>query len=131
MGVETNTDQGLSGPSTLESGGNRREGLVGGKDSGDVGAIILVSTRLSTPAPRERGLIEKMEEEARETGLRGWFDREDQTRLLESWSGPNPRVSSSQDQVRTMELTTIGSRMLPALARVHWGQGGLKPVITC
>ena len=71
MGVETNTDQGLSGPSTLESGGNRREGLVGGKDSGDVGAIILASTRPSTPAPRERGLIEKMEEEARETGLRG------------------------------------------------------------
>ena len=73
--------------------------------------------RPSTPAPRERGLIEQMEEEAREAGLGGWFNRMDQE-LPESWSGPNSDMSESQDQVRMTLLTTIGGHTLPNLVRV-------------
>ena len=111
-------DLGLSGPLTLESGGDRGEGPVGGEDREVGGAAISGNMRPSTPAPRERGLIEEMEEEAREAGLGGWFNREDQTGLPESWSGSNSGTSSSQDQVRTTELTIIGGRTLPAPVRV-------------
>ena len=77
VGVETNMDLGLLGPSTSEFGSEGEEGLVGGEDSRDAGVIIPESSRLLTPTPRERGLIEEMEEEAREAGLGGWFNRED------------------------------------------------------
>ena len=77
-------DLGLSGLSTSESGGEGEGGSVGGEDSTDIGVTILESSRSLTPAPRESRLIEEMEEEAREAGLGGWFNGEDQTRLLES-----------------------------------------------
>ena len=71
VGAETDTDLGSLGPSTLESGGDGKEGLVGGGDSEDIGAVILESMRPLTPAPRRMGLIKEMEEEAREAGLGG------------------------------------------------------------
>ena len=58
-----------------------------------------------------------MEEEAREAGLGGWFNGIDQM-LLESWDGPNSNASKTQDQVRTMVLTTIGGQTLPGLVRI-------------
>ena len=69
-------------------------------------------------APSERGLIEQMEEEAAKMGLGGLFNGEIQTRLLESWSGPNSDTLDSQDQVRTTELTIIGGWTLPNPVRV-------------
>ena len=77
MGAETDMDQGLSGLSTSESGGDTGEGPVGGGDSEDIGVVIPVSSRLTTPALRQVGLIEEMEEEVREAGLWGWFNGED------------------------------------------------------
>ena len=100
------------------SGGDDKEGLDGGEDRGEGGATIQESSRLQTPALRERGLIKQMEEEAATMGLGGWFNREDQNRLLESWSGPNSNMSESQDQVRTMVLTTIREQTLPNPVRV-------------
>ena len=74
--------------------------------------------RPATPAPRERGLIEQMEE-VREAGLGGWFNGEDQRDVLpEGWSRPNSKALSSQDWVHTTELTTISSHTLPNLVRV-------------
>ena len=67
-----------SAPGTLGSGGDNEDGLDGGEDRGDSGAPIQKSMRPLTPALRERGLIKEMEEEAREAGLGGWYNREDQ-----------------------------------------------------
>ena len=116
--MEADTDLGLSGLLTSESGGGEEVGQVGGEDREEGGVAILVSMRLSTPAPRERGLIKEIEEEAREAGLGGWFNGEDQSGLLESWSGPNSNALTSQDWVQTTELTTIGRRTLPNPVRV-------------
>ena len=64
------------------------------------------------------GLIIEMEE-VREAGLGGWFNRKSQgDAFVESWSGPNSNVSTSQDQVRTTELTTIRGWTLPNLVRI-------------
>ena len=71
------------------------------------GAPIQENLRPSTLPLRERGLIEEMEEEAREAGLGGWFNGEAQgDAFVESWSGPNSDVLASQDHVRTTTLTT-------------------------
>ena len=83
----------------LDAGGNDKDDQDGGEGSGDAGASPSESMRLETPALRERGLVEQMEEEAREAGLGGWFNGMDQG-LLESWSGPNSNVAKLQDQVR-------------------------------
>ena len=78
------------GPEMLGSGGDNRDCLDGGEGSGADGASIQECTRLPTPAPRERGLIKEMEEEVREAGLGGWFNRtEEGNAFTESWSGPN------------------------------------------
>ena len=83
-------------PDTLGSGRNNEEGLDGGEDRGEGGAPIQESIMLPTPALRERGLIEQMEEEAREASLGGWFNREEQgNAFVESWSGPNSNVLAS------------------------------------
>ena len=109
----------MSGPSTSESGGDRGEGSAGREGSGGAGATTSKNMRLETPTPRQRGLIEEMEEEAKEASLGGWFNGEDKTGALpESWSGPNSKALSSQDWVHTTELTTISSHTLPNLVRV-------------
>ena len=116
--VGAETDLELLGPSTLDSGGDRGDNQDGGKGSGEGGAGTLARMRPATPAPRERGLIEQMEE-VREAGLGGWFNGEDQRDVLpEGWSGPNSKALSSQDWVHTTELTTISSHTLPNLVRV-------------
>ena len=97
VGAETDTDLDSLGLSTSKSGRDGEGRPVGREVSKDAGVVMLESMRLSTPAPRERGLIEEMEEEVRKAVLGGWFNREDQTRLLESWSGSNSRTLSSQD----------------------------------
>ena len=102
----------------MGSGGDDKEGLDGGEDRGEGGAPIQESTMLLTPALRERGLIEQMEEEAREAGLGGWFNGEEQgNAFVESWSGPNSDVLASQDHVRTTTLTTIGRWTLSNLMK--------------
>ena len=53
------------------------------------------------------GLIAEMEREVMEAGAGGWFNRNLED-ILESWSGPNSDVLSTQDQVRMTLLTTIG-----------------------
>ena len=88
-----------------------------GEDSRDAGASMEGSTRVESPMLREVGLVEEMEREARESGLGGWFNGMEQE-LPESWSGHNSDASSSQDQVWTTVLTTIGGRTLPNLVRV-------------
>ena len=100
----------------LGSGGDDEEGSDGGEDRGEAGASIWESSRPSTPAPRG-GLIKQMEESAK-MGFGGWFNREDQSGLPESWSGPNSEVLASQDQVGMTLLTTIGGRTLPNPVRV-------------
>ena len=45
-----------------------------GEDSRDTGASMEGSTRVESPMPREFGLVEEMEREARESGLGGWFN---------------------------------------------------------
>ena len=77
VGRETDTDLGLSGLLTSESGGDGGEGSVGEEVNKDSGATTQESMRLLTPTLRERGLIEQMEEEAMEAGLRRWFNGED------------------------------------------------------
>ena len=117
VGVGTNSE--LSGPSTSDSGGDEGESQAGGKGSGEGGAVTPARARLEDPVPREMGLVEQMEEEAREAGLGGWFNGEEQRDAFpESWSGPNSNMSASQDQVHTMELTTIRGCTLPNLVRV-------------
>ena len=91
-----------SAPGILGSGGDNKDGLDGDEDRGDSGASIQESVRPPTPALRERGLIKEMEEEAREAGLGGWYNREDQDVFTESWSGPNSDMLASQDHVRKM-----------------------------
>ena len=81
---------------TSDAGGNNEDDQDRGEGSGGVGVSLLGSMRPETPAPRKRGLVEQMEEEAREAGLGGWFNGMDQG-LLESWSGPNSDASKSQD----------------------------------
>ena len=78
----------------LGSGRDDKEGLDGGEGSEEGGAAIQESTRLLTPALRERGLIKQMEEAAK-MGFGGWFNEEDQNGFLESWSGPNSDTSAS------------------------------------
>ena len=97
----------LSGLSMLESGGDGGEGSVGGMVNREDGVTIPANTRPSTPAPREERLIKQMEESA-EMGFGGWFNREDQSGLPESWRGPNSDTSASQDWVRMTVLTPIG-----------------------
>ena len=83
----TNLDPNSLGLSTLESGGDVKEGSDGGEDRDGGSAIILESMRPPTPgpsAPRERGLIEQMEEEAAKMRLGGWFNGEDQRMFPES-----------------------------------------------
>ena len=67
--------------------------------------------------PWEGGLIAEMEREAIEAGLGGWYNGNLED-VLESWSGSNSGVSSSQDRVGVMLLTTIGGRTLPNPVRV-------------
>ena len=88
---QNSSEQGM-----LDAGGNDEDDQDGGEDNVGVGVSLLGNMRLETPALRERGLVEKMEEEVREAGLGGWFNGMDQG-LLESWSGPNSDVSDSQD----------------------------------
>ena len=90
----------------LDAGGDNKDNQDMGEDSRDAGASTGGSMRVESPMLREVGLVE-MEREARESGLGGWFNGMEQG-LLESWSGPNSNASSSQDQVWTMVLTTIG-----------------------
>ena len=71
------TDLESSGLLMSESGGDGGEGSVGGMVNGEDGVTISANTRPLTPALRERGLIEEMEEEAREAVLGGWFNGED------------------------------------------------------
>ena len=80
---------------TWESGRDNKDNQDGGEGSGGAGASPSGSMRLETPAPRERGLVEQMEE-AREAGLGGWFNGMDQG-LPESWSGSNSDVLLTQD----------------------------------
>ena len=78
------------------------------------GAPIQENLRPSTLPLRERGLIEEMEEEAREAGLGGWFNGEAQgDAFVESWSGPNSNTLESQDQIWVTNLTTVRGRYLP------------------
>ena len=72
----TDLDPDSSGSSMSESGGDSEGGLDGGEGSGEDGIVTMESIRLGTPALRERGLIEQMEEEVVEAGLRGWFNGE-------------------------------------------------------
>ena len=106
----------LEGPSTegslLEAGtsdasGDDRGDQDGDMGSGDAGASVEGSTRVGSLMPREGGLIVEMEREAMEAGAGGWFNG-NQGDVLESWSGCNSIASSTQDQVRTTSLTTIG-----------------------
>ena len=104
---KTDLDLDALGPLMLGSGGDDDEGSDGGEDRGEAGASIWESSRPSTPAPREERLIKQMEESA-EMGFGGWFNREDQSGLPESWCGPNSDTSASQDWVRMTVLTSIG-----------------------
>ena len=102
----------------LGSGGDDEEGSDGGEDRGEAGASIWESSRPSTPALREGGLIKQMEEESAKMGFGGWFNREDQSGLPESWSGPNSDMPASQDWVRTTVFNSIGRQTLPNPVRV-------------
>ena len=82
-------------PSSTDPNSNNEDNQNGGEGSGGTSASLLGSLRPGTPAPRERGLVEQIEE-AREAGLGGWFNGMDQE-LPESWSGPNSDMSRSQD----------------------------------
>ena len=88
---QSSLDQG-----TQESDGDNEDNQDGGEDNVGAGASPSGNMRPLTPAPRERGLIKQMEEEVKEAGLGGWFNRMDQG-LPESWSGPNSDTSESQD----------------------------------
>ena len=58
----------------LDAGGNNKDNQDEGKGSRGIGVSLLGSMRSETPALRERGLVEQMEEEVREAGLGGWFN---------------------------------------------------------
>ena len=88
-----------------------------GGDAVSVDAGESTELRRDSPMPRETGLIEKMEREAMEAGLGGWFNGNPEG-VLESWSGANSDASASQDRVWTTLLTTIGGRTLPNPVRV-------------
>ena len=81
--------QSSSEQETLDAGGDNEDNKDGGEDNAGTGvspsgSTRLVTPELSTPALREMGLVEQMEEEAREAGLGGWFNGMDQgTRELE------------------------------------------------
>ena len=108
--------QSLSEQGTSDAGGDDEDNQDGGEGSGGAGVSPLGSMRPETPALRERGLVEQMEE-VREAGLGGWFNGMDQ-RLLESWSGPNSNASESQDQAKTTLLTTIGGHTVAISSQV-------------
>ena len=63
--------QSSSEQGTLDAGGDNGDNQDGGVGSGGTGASLLGNTRPPTPSLRERGLVEQMEEEVREAGLRG------------------------------------------------------------
>ena len=65
----------LSSPGTSGSGRDNEKGLDGEEGRGEDGASIPESMRPPTPVPRERGLIEQMEE-TREAGFGGQFNGE-------------------------------------------------------
>ena len=100
---------------TSSSSGSRGS-AASGDDSEDQGGAVdnkvvgesTEAMRRDSPMPRETRLIEKMEREAMEVGLGGWFNGNPED-ILESWSGANSDTLASQDRVRTTLLTTIGS----------------------
>ena len=106
------SDQGTS-----DASGGDREGLVGGGDNEVGGASPWESMRQDSPMLPTSGLIASMERDVEEVGLGGWFNGNPED-ILESWSGSNSSVSSSQDRVGVTLLTTIGGRTLPNLVRV-------------
>ena len=64
-------------PSGTDPNSNNEDNQDGREGSGGTSVSQLGSLRLETPALRERGLVEQMEE-AREAGLGGWFNGMDQ-----------------------------------------------------
>ena len=111
--LETSSSSGSGGlaASGDDSGDQGGEGV--NVDAGESTEVM----RGDSPMPRETGLIVEMEREATEAGLGGWFNGNPED-VLESWSGANSDTSSSQDQVGTTLLTTIGGRTLPNPVRV-------------
>ena len=97
---------GGDGEGDLGLGEDRQEGSA---SSGERESSI---QRVATPALRERGLIEEIGEEAREVGLRGWFNGDYSQDALGSWSGPNSNVSETHDHTWVTNLTTIGGHYL-------------------
>ena len=106
----------LLGSGGLAASGGDQDNQDGDMVNVDAGEST-EAMRRDSPMLRETGLIAEMEREATEAGLRGWFNGNLED-VLESWSGTNSNASTSQDQVGTTLLTTIGSRTLPNPVRV-------------
>ena len=114
--------EGMTESSSLEArtsdASGEDQGDQGGDEvNGDGGVSPQESTRRDSPMPPTQGLIVLMERDAEEAGLGGWFNGNLED-VPESWSGSNSSVSSSQDWVGVMLLTTIGGRTLPNPVRV-------------
>ena len=77
----------------LGAGGDNEDDQDGEGDNVGAGVSLSGNMRPPTPAPRERGLVEQMEEEVREAGLGGWFNRIDQG-LRRVGVGPTPMYQS-------------------------------------
>ena len=107
----------LLGGGTSGVSGDNLDDQGGDGDNVDGGVSPQESMRRDSLMPREEGLIAQMEREAEEAGLGGWFNGNPED-VPESWSGSNSIASTSQDQVRTTLLTTIGGRTLPNPVRV-------------
>ena len=95
-----------SGAETSDASGGEQAVLGGEEDNGDGGVSPQESMRQDSPLPPTYRLILKMEREAEEAGLGGWFNGNPED-VPESWSGSNSGASASQDRVGTTFLTTI------------------------
>ena len=109
MGMIKGAMEGLSSleAKMLGASGNDLGDQGGDADNVDVGVSMEENMKRDSPLPQEVGLIAQMEEEAREAGLGGRFNRNPED-VLESWSGSNSNMLASQDQVGVTLLTTIG-----------------------
>ena len=100
-----------------DASGNDQDDQDGDVGNRGTGVSMEESMRRDSPMPQEGGLIEEMEREAIEAGAGGWFNGNPEE-VLESWSGRNSVTLSSQDQVGTILLTTIGGQTLPDPVKV-------------